>query len=1065
MPNETLKEFPTGEPSIFNNMSFRHLPAYARFIRQHYLVPYITEQLRISKEIKLPMLKFFRGIPEDELITMSIPSHTEFLTAVENNNLPQHFEKALQLWIADGLGILKRDEVTAEDITLASYMRKKALIKFLTSYTTDVQEALEIINEIDQFTVESDTAATNIYIDLLKGRLNEQTHFTKTLSNTTPGINYVFNLNERYIKYANRNASKFLGFEQEEIQEKGVKLIWDVVHPDDAAHTIEEFKKFTQTSDDEIISWELRLRGIDGKYVWMKNYSSVFKRDNKGIPVEIVGIILDISKEKDISEKLLIREKQMLDAQAQANLGSFEMDVETNAIQVSPQFMEIFELTGAPDVVAMRKNIHPDDAIVSNAAMEKARNEPGSIYDVEYRYYVNGKEKIIWARGSVIERNGRKVSAGTVMDVTTRHKMLKQLQESEQLFKQAQARTHIGNWTWDIPADKVSWSDEMFRVYGLEPQSEEVNYETYLAHIHPDDRETRVKQVQRVFETGEPEDNHYRIIRPDGSITILHTKSEITYDIHGKPLLMTGTCQDITEKQLLIQKLQHSEFLYKQAQAISHIGNWTWNMETTEIEWSDEMYRIYDLEPDTLISSASLRQYNHPDDIQLIDESIKTAVETKQPFDFNYRLVLNGGKIKTVHAKGEIDSSKATPVIYGTLQDITEQKETEKRLKDYQEFIEKITDVTPSIIAAYNIHTGQYSFVNDAVENLLGYPTAMVRKEGVPFITSIVHPDDIPYINEKNIQALEEANRLPRPDHEPIYEFKYRMRNKNGEYRWFHTYGTIFERNEKGLVESVLNISVDITDQELAEQALYQKNLQLQQSNTSLEEYAYVASHDLKEPLRKIATFSDRILTTQYDTLGTDGKNYLHKIIDSSKRMQAMISDLLSVSTILGNTAYEPCNLQDILHEALIPLEYKIEEGKATIEADNLPVISAVPSQFRQLFQNLIGNSLKFTRSGIPAHIKISHKYIGAKAAATYQLTKANSYLQIQLEDNGIGFDNEYASKIFAIFQRLHGKSEYEGTGIGLAICKKIVENHRGSISAKGVIGHGAIFTIIIPST
>ena len=803
------------EAAFRTKLVFKYLPAYARFIRENYLIPYIKDQLNTSREVKLPMLKYFEGMHDDQLIEMGIASHKEFLTSAENNTLQELLNRSLQRWIDDGLGIIKREEISGEDITLASYIRKKALMKFLPVYTFDVNEAIDIIKEIDVYGIESDTAAANV--------------------------------------------------------------------------------------------------------------------------------VIKIQKDK-------------------------------------------------------------------------------------------------------------------------RQHLLEQLQESDILFKQAQASTHIGNWTWDIPANKVTWSDEMYRIYGLEPQSVEVSYETYLSRIHPEDRDNRIKEVQHVFETGEPEDHHYRIQTPDGTIKILHTKSEIQYDDSDSPLRMTGTCQDITDKQLLINRLQHSEQLYKQAQAISHIGNWTWDYETKELKWSDEIYRIYEIAPQSVNLSTDISGYNHPDDQYIVDTAIKEAVATRKPFDFNHRIILKDGRIKTLHAKGELDTTKkGSVIIFGTLQDITEQKVVERQLKDYKEFIEKITDVTPSIITAYNIHTGQYSFINEAVEKLLGYSPTRIMEEGLIFTTSIVHPDDIPTILEKNSKALEAANKLGHNDDEPIVEFKYRMLHSNGGYRWFHTYGTIFERNANGQVESVLNVSVDITDQEVAEQELFQKNLQLQQSNTSLEEYAYVASHDLKEPLRKISTYSDRMLTTQQETLNNDGRNYLTKIIDSSKRMQKMINDLLSVSTILGNKAYETCDLNIILAEAMHGLEQKIEDSKAVIESEKLPTVLIVPAQFRQLFQNLISNSLKFSRDQVPAHIKITHSFISQKTAGLYQLSKTKKYLQIEVADNGIGFDNQYADKIFAIFQRLHGVAEYDGTGIGLAVCKKIVENHDGSIFAKGVIGKGATFTIIIP--
>jgi light-regulated signal transduction histidine kinase (bacteriophytochrome) len=289
------------------------------------------------------------------------------------------------------------------------------------------------------------------------------------------------------------------------------------------------------------------------------------------------------------------------------------------------------------------------------------------------------------------------------------------------------------------------------------------------------------------------------------------------------------------------------------------------------------------------------------------------------------------------------------------------------------------------------------------------------------------------------------------------------MKNVAGEYRWFHTFGTIFERDENRHVKSVLNISIDVTDQEMAEQSLFQKNLELQQSNTSLEEYAYVASHDLKEPLRKIVTFSDRILTFYSDTLSEDARSYMGKVIDSSRRMQKMINELLYVSTIAGNKDFQLCDLNFVLSEALHPLDHKIEEVKAIVDSDTLPTVLVVPSQFGQLFQNLIGNALKFIRKGVVPTIKITHSFVSSMAVERHDVAKAKRYLKIEIHDNGIGFDNQYANRIFAIFQRLHGRTEYEGTGIGLAVCKKIVENHGGAIYARGKINEGAEFTIIIP--
>ena len=180
--------------------------------------------------------------------------------------------------------------------------------------------------------------------------------------------------------------------------------------------------------------------------------------------------------------------------------------------------------------------------------------------------------------------------------------------------------------------------------------------------------------------------------------------------------------------------------------------------------------------------------------------------------------------------------------------------------------------------------------------------------------------------------------------------------------------------------------------------------------------------------------------------------------------MQTMINDLLSISMITGNTAFERYSLQKVLEETLQTLEHKLEQQNALISSDPLPEALIIPFQFRQLFQNLLSNSLKFVRPGVRPQIQIHYQCLRGEEKVMYGLTRAEAYHQISFTDNGIGFDNDYAGKIFAIFQRLHGRSEYEGSGIGLAICKKIVEHHGGIIYASGQEINGSTFTIVLPA-
>jgi light-regulated signal transduction histidine kinase (bacteriophytochrome) len=290
------------------------------------------------------------------------------------------------------------------------------------------------------------------------------------------------------------------------------------------------------------------------------------------------------------------------------------------------------------------------------------------------------------------------------------------------------------------------------------------------------------------------------------------------------------------------------------------------------------------------------------------------------------------------------------------------------------------------------------------------------------------------------------------------------MKHKDGDYRWLLVREIAFKTAADGSIKQIIGAALDINRRKEMEKTILQNSILLQQSNASLEEFAYVASHDLKEPLRKISTFGDRLVASQLDKLNEDGKVYLKKIVDASQRMQSMISDLLSISMISGNRSFETYSLQTILEDTLQTLDYKIELQHAIIRYNTLPEATIVPSQFRQLFQNLIANSLKFVREAVQPVISINCAFISKEETADYYLTKAENYLKINFSDNGIGFEKEYEQKIFAIFQRLHGRSEYEGSGIGLAICKKIVEHHGGVIFANGQPGVGATFTIILPA-
>ncbi|MGI9410524.1 MAG: sensor histidine kinase, partial [Hyphomicrobiaceae bacterium] len=251
----------------------------------------------------------------------------------------------------------------------------------------------------------------------------------------------------------------------------------------------------------------------------------------------------------------------------------------------------------------------------------------------------------------------------------------------------------------------------------------------------------------------------------------------------------------------------------------------------------------------------------------------------------------------------------------------------------------------------------------------------------------------------------------------------------------------------------------DITETETYAEQMQAYTAKLEQSNQELEEFAYVASHDLQEPLRKIEAFGDRLAKRYGSTLPEDGNMFIERMQNAASRMRRLISDLLSYSRVATKAnPFERIDLNTILDGVLSDLQIRIEETKAKITSDGLPSIEADPTQMRMLIQNLLSNALKFRKPDVPVEIRITSELMTpAEAPEDYQI------LRLRFADNGIGFDNAYKSQIFKIFQRLHGRLEYEGTGVGLATVRKIVERHGGAFDADGRPDEGATFIIDLP--
>lgn len=771
------------------------------------------------------------------------------------------------------------------------------------------------------------------------------------------------------------------------------------------------------------------------------------------------GLMITVN---DVTDRVLARKRVEESEQRSrlaieaAGLGTFDWDLSNNHFECEEKLKEIFGFDPALPVShdQLLATYLPEDRPRRDAAVDIAKKTGALIYETRV---VQPKGNLRWLRvfGKVkFDKAGTPLKIyGTVLDISDDKENTAALENSTARLNIAIDTAELGTWELNMKSHQPFYSARYLEILGFDP-ADKPTADQLLHRIHPADLPHRNEMLKKALLTGSL-DMELRILPDEHTMRWVMAKGKVFYDEQNMPEKILGTLMDITETKNSMNMLLESEQRFRNVANNAPVLIW---MSGTDMgcnyfntAWLNFTGRTMEQE-----AGNGWAEGVHPDDFERCLKIYTTHFAMRTPFYMEYRLRRHDGMYRWLSDNGapRFTADGIFEGFIGACSDIHDTRTAAEKIEKSELLFKTISNVSPVGLWMADVK-GNCSFVNDTWINWTGIPFNEQLGQG---FVSAIHADDRHRIFNVFLECQVTQSKCTE---------EFRLHRPDGSIRWCLNDGSPFfdaQGNYAGYAGSV----TDITEKKMVEVELERKIAErtaaLEKSNSELEQFAYVASHDLQEPLRKIKFFTERL----EGRLAADvqAKEYFSKIQRSSDRMNTLIRDLLDFSRLsTADEKFVRTDLAVVVENILHDFELLIAQKNATLEIDPLPVIEAVPLQMQQLFFNLVNNALKFSKPGVDPHISISCAPASAEEIAALQLHKDLSYIHIRVADNGIGFEQEYAQQIFVIFQRLNDMYTYSGTGIGLALCRKIALNHKGSIYAKGIENEGATFHLILPAT
>jgi PAS domain S-box-containing protein len=858
-------------------------------------------------------------------------------------------------------------------------------------------------------------------------------------------------VNEEFIRQSGYTMDEFNSLE-------GNDLI-DMIHPDDREKIFKFYKNWEKENYAGTKQIEYRIINKKNETLWLDTYLYA-EFDNNGKAYALNQICIDVTERKKAESELSEKDKRFrVLIENISDLISL-VDHRGNIIYVSPS---VKKLLGYEAEEYINNNIfdyiHDDDLEISARMFEDVlAKEENIVGNVQFRFrHKNGNW--IWHEATAHNLLHDKTINAIVLnyrDITERKKAEMEILLQKSYFQQLFENSPEGIVILDND-DKildVNKSFEKMFQYSLY----EIKGKSLNELIVPESMLEQATQMTLFALKGEIIQQETFRKRKDGSIVDV---AILAYPINleNNQIGVYGIYSDITERKETEKALRNSEERYKAFVKQSTEGIWRFEFLepiSTKLSIDEQVKHIfrygYIAECNNVF--AQLYGYDSPDEISGVRISELIPENEQKNIELIRKCILGGYKVDNIetYEKDKYSNDKVflnnlvgiiengvLIRIWGSKRDITEAKHAQEELSRTQFRLATLLKNLKDVVLYES--EGENDFVSENVLDMLGYSTDVIKNKD--FIKSNIHPADLKIAEEKTSQWVNEGSN-------GVLNLEYRVRKADGSYIWVEDHMIRVRNNGSSHIAGVL---INITEHKTTEAKLKELADQLSESNKELEQFAYVASHDLQEPLRMVASYIQLLQRRYKGKLSSEADDFINFAVDGVVRMKTLINDLLAYSRV--NTKEAPiedvdCNI--VLEHCLKNLSSSIRENNAVINYSNLPTVKANYMYLNQLFQNLISNAIKFKKPDTTPVVNISANHTG------------NEWL-FKIEDNGIGIEKEFTDKIFVIFQRLHNHSEYPGTGIGLAICKKIIDKLGGHIWVESEVGKGTTFNFTIPDS